>query len=358
MSSWTGGSSAPAADPNIGAAQKQLSDLSTEQWNMFKTEVYPKLIEESNKAQTRADEVWAQDKEIASFNLDNAKKSQQRYEENAIPALNKLKADADLYNTAGYQEQMAGQAIGDINAAQETARQDQVMRDRAYGIDPTSGRSAGVSNANNVQVALAKASAATQTREAAKALGLQKQANIYSLTAGLPIQSLQQTGAATSTAGAGMAAGATAANTVAGAGAGINSATGTAMSGWNQVGGLGVGKYNADIAKYNADSQSAAGLGKALGSLGGAAISSGGWGGLFAMSDIRTKQDIKPLGVLDNGLSVYAFRYKPEFRNDWGHGIHIGVMAHEVEAKLPSAVTTLSNGYKAVDYSKVVNHGI
>jgi hypothetical protein len=313
---------------------------------MFKTDVYPRLVEESNKAQSRADEVWAQDKEIASFNLDNAKKSQQRYEENAIPALNKLKADADLYNTAGYQEQMAGQAIGDIDAAQETARH------------PSSGRSAGVSNANNVQVALAKASAATQTREAAKALGLQKQANIYSLSAGLPMQSLQQSGAATSTAGAGMTAGAMAANTVSNAGAGINSATGTAMSGWNQVGGLGVGKYNADIAKYNADAQSTAGLGKALGSLGGAAISSGGWGGLFTMSDIRTKQNIKQLGVLDNGLSVYAFQYKPEFRDDWGHGIHIGVMAHEVEAKLPSAVTTLSNGYKAVDYSKVVNHGI
>jgi len=253
---WTGGGSAPAADPAIGQAQKQLADLSTEQWNMFKTQIYPQLLEESKKAQSRADEVWAQDKTISDFNLDNAKKSQQRYEETAIPALNKLKADADLYSTEGYQEQMANQAVGDITSAQEIARQDQAMRDRAYGIDPTSGRSAGASNANNVQAALAKASAATQTREAAKQLGLQKQANIYSLTAGLPIQSLQQSGGAVNAGGAGMSAGATAAGTVANAGSSINSATGTAMSGWNQVGGLGVSKYNADIAKYNAEAAS------------------------------------------------------------------------------------------------------
>jgi hypothetical protein len=251
---WTGGGSTPTADPNIGAAQKQLADLSTEQWNTFKNDIYPTLLAQSQKADTRADEQWAQDKEISSFNLDQAKKSSQRYEETAIPALNKLKEDADLYNTAGYQEQMANQAVGDITSAQEMSRQDQAMRDRAYGIDPTSGRSAGASNANNVQYALAKASAATQTREAAKQLGLQKQANIYSLTAGLPMQSLQQTGSAVNAGTAGLAAGQTGQTSALATSGALNNSTGTAMSGWNQVGSLGVGKYNADISRYTAQS--------------------------------------------------------------------------------------------------------
>jgi len=253
---WTGGGSTPQADPNIGIAQKQLADLSTEQWNMFKTDIYPELIRQSKVAETRADQQWAMDKEISTFNLEQAKKSTQRYEETAIPALNKLKEDADLYNTAGYQEQLAGQAIGDISAAQEVARQDQAMRDRAYGIDPTSGRSAGAANANNVQYALAKASAATQTREAAKQLGLQKQANIYSLTAGLPIQSLQQTGSAVNAGTAGTAATESGMNATLKTSGATNASTATAASGWGNVGSLGVGKYNADISRYSAESAS------------------------------------------------------------------------------------------------------
>jgi hypothetical protein len=251
---WVGGGAAPVADPNIGIAQKQLADLSTEQWNTFKNDIYPTLLAQSKKAESRADEIWAKDKEISDFNLEQAKKSTKRYEETAIPAMDKLKADADLYNTAGYQEQMAGQAIGDIASAQEVARQDQAMRDRAYGIDPTSGRSAGAANANNVQAALAKASAATQTREAAKQLGLQKQANVYSMAAGLPMQSLQQSGAAVNAGGAALAAGQTGQNSTLATSGASNAAVGTAMQGWGQVGNLGVSKYKADIDRYNADS--------------------------------------------------------------------------------------------------------
>lgn len=277
---WTGGGSAPAADPNIGAAQKQLADLSTEQWNTFKTDIYPELLRQSKVAESRADEQWAMDKKISTFNLEQAEKSTKRYEETAIPALSKLKADADLYNTAGYQEQMAGQAVGDIAAAEEVARQTQINRDRSYGIDPTSGRSGIGFNANNVQAALAKATAATQTREAAKQLGLQKQANVYSMAAGLPLQSLQQSGQAIAAGTAGTAATESGMNATLKTSGATNASAGTAMQGWGNVGSLGVGKYNADISRYNAEASSnpwnmvlgaAAGVGTkyALGKIGG-----------------------------------------------------------------------------------------
>lgn len=253
---WTGGGPAPQADPNIGAAQKQLADLSTEQWNMFKNDVYPELLRQAKVAETRSDEIWAQDKEISSFNLEQAKKSTERYEKTAIPAMEALKKDADLYNTAGYQEQMAGQAIGDIAAAEEVARQTGIMRDRSYGIDPTSGRSGLGFNANNVTAALAKAQAGTQTREAAKQLGLQKQANVYSMAAGLPLQSLQQTGSSVSAGGAGLAAGESGMNATLKTSGAANAATGTAMQGWGNVGSLGVNKYQADISRYNAEAAS------------------------------------------------------------------------------------------------------
>jgi hypothetical protein len=339
---WTGGGAKPVADPNIGIAQKQLADLSTEQWNMFKTDIYPTLLAQTKKAESRSDEIWAKDKEIADFNLEQAKKSTKRYEETAIPAMDKLKADADLYNTAGYQEQMAGQAIGDIASAQEVARQDQAMRDRAYGIDPTSGRSAGAANANNVQAALAKASAATQTREAAKALGLQKQANVYNMAAGLPMQSLQQSGAAVNAGGAGLAAGQTAQNATMAASGATNAAGGSAMQGWGQVGNIGVGKYRADIDAYTARSN-ANPWNTIIGAATGVATAK-------AMgSDRRLKTDIKQVGTLDNGLPVYSYRYKA------GGPTMLGVMADEVQVVRPEAY--IQNGidghYDAVDYAKL-----
>ena len=70
-------------------------------------------------------------------------------------------------------------------------------------------------------------------------------------------------------------------------------------------------------------------------------------------SDIKTKQNIEKVGKLSNGLNVYSYEYKPEFKDDVyaGHGTFIGVMAHEVEQIIPDAVITMADGYKAVNYS-------
>jgi hypothetical protein len=72
-------------------------------------------------------------------------------------------------------------------------------------------------------------------------------------------------------------------------------------------------------------------------------------------SDIRTKENIQQVGWLPNGLPVYTYEYKEEFKNDplAGPGQYVGVMAHEVEKIIPEAVSLRSDGYKMVDYSKV-----
>jgi hypothetical protein len=80
-----------------------------------------------------------------------------------------------------------------------------------------------------------------------------------------------------------------------------------------------------------------------------------GAGSAMKASDIRTKENIKKVGKLTNGLNVYQYEYKPEFKDSpyAGHGVHIGVMAHEVEKIIPEAVFTTEYGYKAVDYSLI-----
>lgn len=91
------------------------------------------------------------------------------------------------------------------------------------------------------------------------------------------------------------------------------------------------------------------------GNLDGGSASSGGglFGGISSwFSDIRTKQNIKLVGRLDNGLNLYEYEYKPEFKDHKlaGHGKFIGVMAQEVEKVIPHAVTTRADGYKVVNY--------
>jgi hypothetical protein len=103
--------------------------------------------------------------------------------------------------------------------------------------------------------------------------------------------------------------------------------------------------YNANLAASNAQNAANNAMTQGLFSLGGAAL----------MSDIRTKENIKAIGWLPNGLPVYEYEYKDEFKDHplAGHGTHTGVMAQEVEAMYPNAVITLHDGYKAVDYGKL-----
>jgi len=71
-------------------------------------------------------------------------------------------------------------------------------------------------------------------------------------------------------------------------------------------------------------------------------------------SDIRMKENIKHTHWLPNGLPVYTYEYKPEFKDLAGHGKHIGVMAQEVAQVNPEAVSTQENGYMMVDYGKLL----
>ena len=66
-------------------------------------------------------------------------------------------------------------------------------------------------------------------------------------------------------------------------------------------------------------------------------------------SDRRLKTDIQPIGMLDDGLKVYSYRYKS------GGPVQIGVMADEVAVLRPQAYIKggAGDGFDAVDYSKL-----
>jgi len=348
-----GGSSAPAADPNIGLAQQKMADITGEQWNMFKTDTYPELMRQAQAQEKRAQDQYDLTSDIVKKQQAYADQDRARYEQGAIPAMEKLKSDADLYNTQAEQERLAQGARADVTSAMDNQRQQQEMRQRAYGIDPTSGATQFASNAMGANQALMEAQAANQTRQAAKDIGLQKQANVYNMYAGLPAQGNASTGIALGASNQGIAGGQTSIGNTLGVNSAINQSAQTANQGWGSIGQLGVSKYGADISAFNAQQQAnataSAGFGQALGTLGAAYLQYG--------SDISIKQDVTHIGTLNNGLNLYSYQYKPEYRNTWGHGPQIGVMAHEVEAFDPTAVSIHADGYKLVDYAKVMNHG-
>lgn len=77
-------------------------------------------------------------------------------------------------------------------------------------------------------------------------------------------------------------------------------------------------------------------------------------GGLFGLgakiiglSDAATKENIRRVGTLDNGLPIYAYNYR-------GDGMtHIGVIAQEVEQVMPDAVHRIGD-VRVVNYAKAV----
>jgi hypothetical protein len=105
------------------------------------------------------------------------------------------------------------------------------------------------------------------------------------------------------------------------------------------VGAAPIGQYiQDDYANRQANYQNQMG---GLFGLGGTAAS-----GLFGLSDERAKTGIKKVGETPMGIPIKSFRYKA------GGPRQIGVVAQDVQKKIPSAVRTFG-GMKHVDYSQV-----
>jgi len=126
----------------------------------------------------------------------------------------------------------------------------------------------------------------------------------------------------------------------------VNSAQQATTAGPDLLGAAGM-QYNAAMGDFNAQQAAQANLNQGLFGLGGA--------GIMRYSDPRTKENVKAIGVMENGLTLYSFEYKDEFKDQEfaGHGVHVGVMADEVEQVFPYAIKTLDDGYKVVDYGLI-----
>lgn len=110
------------------------------------------------------------------------------------------------------------------------------------------------------------------------------------------------------------------------------------------IAGLIQNNYGGQVDAYNARQQGSNAMTSGLFSLGGTL-------GAAFISDERMKEDIEPVGELNDGTSLFSYRYKGQPET------HVGVMAQEVEKTQPEAVLN-AGGIKAVDYRKVLSRAL
>lgn len=288
-----GGTKAPKPDPNIGLAQKELSDLATQQYKDFKETVWPEIIRQSQAQETLAQE-W-QDKQmaLADKNAAIADEYYARMKEKFYPLQDKMVQEAMNYNTEGNYQTMANRALGDVNAQNELARKNQAMQMAQYGVNPASGAYVGANQAINTMGAANAAAASNRAYTAAKELGWNLGMVTSGLGAGLPGQQASSTGMAMNLGNSGMNTGQLPINNAMTLGNSYSQGYSGAMQGWGQVGNLGIQNYNTQVGAWNAqqaaNAQRSGGLGSAIGGLIGAGISGGatGFGGSMIGSALQ-----------------------------------------------------------------------
>ena len=258
------------------------------------------------------------------------------YQQNTFRPLEKsIVANAQNFNTAAYRDQLASQAAADSGLAFANTRAQNQRQMASMGVNPNSGRFAGVQNSAGLAQAASSANAMTNTRLQAEQMGHARSMDAAGLGRNLAGAS---TGAYQGASNAGSQAGANAQS--AGQNYMGNMATGAGTIGNGQqmqLQGLS-SVLNAQTQTYINSNDSF--LGDLGGVLGGGAAAYTAFG-----SDRRLKENIKEVGVDQRtSLTLYEFNYI-----DRPGTTYVGVMADEVERIYPEAVTEV-DGYLAVYY--------
>lgn len=252
-----------------------------------------------------------------------------------------LVADAERFNTDSYRQQVASQAAADAGRAFGISQQQNQRAMASMGVNPNSGRFAGMNAATGLQQAAARANAMTGARTRAEQMGYARKLDAAGLGRGLAGASNAAYAGAT---GAGNAAGANAQSAGQNYMGNMAIGAGTIAAGQNmQIQGLSNVLNNQTSTYINTQDSFLGDLG---GIMGGAASLYTAFNPVPVGSDRRIKENIVEVGVDQRtALTLYEFSYIG------GDGRRFqGVMADEVELVYPEAVVDTDQGFKAVRY--------
>lgn len=319
-----GGSKAPAPDPNIGKAALMQAELGKD-WLSFAE----KQFEIGNTRQKGIDNLENQlrQQQLATSKQANtwATEDRARYKSVFQPMEDQYIADAKGWDSKARQDKMAAEARADVLGAANMQRQASNRQMAAMGVNPASGRFAGINRAGDTATALNAAGAQNASRNTVRQQGMAMRADALNMGKGLPSQ-------AAGAAGLGLSAGNSAmgnalnANNSWRSNVGImGQGFGGAMQGYagqaNTLNNLYGNQLQAWQAENQQSSANSSGLMSGIGSIAGMAMS------YFSSEELKT--DKQPVdGALDavNSMPVEEWSYKEGVEDG---GRHIGPYAED-----------------------------
>ena len=263
-----GGSSAPAPDPRIGQAALKNAELG-EDWLDFAYEQFDVANERQAEQDKIAKQVTEQQLAASQQSQEWATADRERYDEVFKPLQDQFIDDAKNWDSAGRQSERAAEAKADVMNNAALARQASERNMASMGVDPTSGRYAGVSRAGEQATALAAAGAQNNARNAVRKEGVAMRGEAINLGSGLGINPATSLGLSSSTGSA--AYGTTAANNAQAAGnAGIvGQGIQGAMSGNSSMAGILNQQHQNQVQAWQAGQQASGSLWGGIGSVAG-----------------------------------------------------------------------------------------
>lgn len=297
-----------------------------------------------------AKQTYAQDKEFqqkiyndyfkpaADLQLEAAQKDRERYAAVYQPLEDQMVADANKLSSRAEQERLAGRAAADVTQAFDAQRQNAEAQIQSFGVDPSMLRSAALDVGLRTQQAATTAGAMNNARTQAENLGRALRSEAINVGRGYPGQ-VAQSSALVQAGGQSATAGQLAVSQIGGANMNNTNWFNSGVNANNAGNSLISGIYNTQAGIFNTQQTAKNNLTNQLFDMAGTGM------GMLAMSDERVKENIKPVGKLDNGFTVYSFNYKGDPTP------HIGLIAQEVEKSRPEAVSTTPAGLKLLDYA-------
>lgn len=181
-----GGGSAPSPDPNIGIAAMKEAQTSAE-YLAFAKDQFAIANSRQEKQDAIANEVVNQQLDAARQAQGWATKDRARYENTFIPLQDEFIKTAKNWDSKARQDKLASEAKADVlnNAAQQ--RQTSQRQMAAMGVNPTSGRYAGIDRAGEMATGLAAAGAENTSRNQVRKEAVAMKGDAINLGSGLGV---------------------------------------------------------------------------------------------------------------------------------------------------------------------------
>lgn len=188
-----GGGGSPAPDPQIGQAALKSAETG-EKWLEFAKEQFAV----GNVRQDEMDDLTKQviDQQLESGNQQNqwALEDRTRYKDVFQPLQDEFIETAENYDSPERQAQVAAESKADVLKAADAQEQINQRQMASMGLNPASGRFAGITRANATNTALASAGAQNSARTALRDKAIALKADAINMGNGLPSQSAAAAG--------------------------------------------------------------------------------------------------------------------------------------------------------------------